>query len=118
MFERTVNCLEATSTFGNVSVEICRDPVDGADNLVRIKDNSFDNSKMMDANTGLALTLHSFDSNSVSWLHFGRPLWLFPVLPTKHPHALFDETLILMVNATPRCSYDPVLCHVTVAPER
>ena len=72
---------------------------------------------MRNANTGLAFPLHSFDGNSIPWLHFGRPLWLFSILPTKHPHALLDEKLISVVYATPRRSYDPVLCHVTVSLE-
>ena len=67
---------------------------------------------MKDANTGLASTFHSFDGNSIPYLYLGRPLWLAPILPTKHPHAFVDKTLVLVLYATPRCSYDPIICHV------
>ena len=112
MFKRTVNRLEAAFTIGNISIQIRCHPIDGADDLVRFEVNPLDDSEMKDANTSLAFTLHSFDGNSILWLYLGRPPRLVPILPTKHPHAFIDKALILVVFATPRCSYDPVICHV------
>ena len=65
MFKRTVNRPEAASTLVNVSIQICRHPVDSADDAVRVKVDPLDDSEMKDANAGLAFTFHSFNSNSV-----------------------------------------------------
>ena len=105
--------METASTLRNVSIQIRRHPIDGADDIARFADDSLDDSEMKDANTGLAFTFHSFDGNSIPWLYLGRPLCLAPFLPTKHPHSLADETLVLVLYATPRRSYNPIPCHDT-----
>ncbi len=56
---------------------------------------------MKDANSALALTLHSFDSNPISWLYPRCSLWLYTLFPTKHPETFLHKALILGVYTTP-----------------
>ena len=63
-FKWTVNCPETASTL-DISIQIRRHPIDGADDIVRFEVDPLDDSEMKDANIGMACTFHSFDGNSI-----------------------------------------------------
>ena len=68
------------------------------------------NADVHDANSLLAFAQQSLDSDSVARLDFSGLLRLIAFFPAEHPDALLQEAFVLVVNAAPRCSNDPVFC--------
>lgn len=61
--------------------------------------------------TRLPLPFHSFDGDTVTYLHFFSEsvlIWLVFFLPTKHPVATTDKFLILVIYAAPRSANNPI----------
>jgi len=101
VWERPVDRRKASFAFIYVAIKIRRDPIHSADDFVGVKNHTSDDAKVKNAYSDLALALHSLDCDAVFRLHLPGSLGLRAVLPAKHPDALIQKALILVINAAP-----------------
>ena len=101
VWERPVDRRKASFALLYVAIKVRCHPIHGADNLVCVKNDTSDDAKVKNAYSDLALALHSLDCDAVSRLHLSGSFGLRAVLPAKHPDALVQKALILVINAAP-----------------
>ena len=100
--------LEASFGLADNSIEVGGNPINGADDFVRVEDYAFDDSNVHDANTCPTFAEEAFDGDAVTNGDLSGLLVLAAFFPTKHPNAFADERCILMVCTTPGSSDQPV----------
>jgi hypothetical protein len=93
--------LETSFAFSDITVEVGCTPVNGANDLVSVQDDSFHNADVHNADAHLRLALHSLDGNPITNLNLGGLFGLLAILPSQHPEMLFDESFVLMLRAVP-----------------
>ena len=115
VLEWSMNRLKATTTIGDVALQIGSNPVHRANHFVRVPNNTSDDPQVQDRDARFAFSLHSLYRDTIANSHFGGPPRLLSFHPTQHPDSFSDKSLVF-IRRRPRMLRRPSILASVLTP--